>query len=780
MALALYLFAACGDNPSGLDGTSDNPPASISISGKASVALGSTVQLTATVRDASGATLTGNPITWTVDDPTLATVSSSGLVTGIAPGKATVTASGGTVSATHAVTVESPPPTSLAISGGQSVLVDSTLQLTATAQDASGAPVADVVVTWMVDDSTLATVSDSGLVTGVAPGHATVTASVGTLSATHAVAVVTPHASISIAGGPGVLVGNTLQLTSIVHDSTGTLVQDAAVTWDVDNATLATISDSGVLKGISPGVVAVTASYGTVSATDSLAVAPVLEAAPLGLTGHFATYVQDYPGRVQWGWGYSVYSAVYPVKPNMDEWTQLGWGTWMLPNPFEDENDVTSPRPDDICQPDASIPTLFQSNEGGVGTWGNMKFPTTMPKFLIAATADCYSSGLGGPAYAAGGGIPLAADALYFAQLSNRLLIPADRINFIEPSEPALLGSGWIALPIIPENYSPDGIPTGENSWTLFFNASNFAGPVGFFTPAFWTALDAKGGTSAGYGLDRRAMLASPWALEVGFTAAFTDTLDNVEYRRIPRMTFAADADGTAVLGQEARYYEKSALWDGVQAWMAGGDPIAQVDAGGTRTLPFEPDGDYTAHIQDDWVDYQGLLSVVTGTTAGGGSTWGLHWQTDLEAGVIPEYYKKVGEFWNAIPASEVPARTWLAEQEFPSMSRGTVTPVPTDAESPWTSANWAAGPFYSSLSDGSTVEYVWYRFVDQPAIARLNLSDADKARIQAWVESLHAQTALRIPPPTSGTLIEIDPGQLVSPPVGLEVGYVPIVIGQR
>lgn len=780
LTLALYLLAACGDDPSGLGGTSDPLPASISIHGEASVGVGNTMQLTATVLDATGAVLTGATVAWTVDDSTLAAISPTGLVTGVSPGRATVAASVGTISATHSVTVEPLPPATIAISGGGRVQVDSTLQLAATVRDAGGEVLTDATVAWTVDDSTLVTITTGGLVTGMAPGQAEVTASVGTVSATHSVTVVAPYASISIGGGPGVLVGETLQLTAVVHDSTGALVADAAVNWGVDDSTLATISTSGVLKGISQGMVAVTASYGTLSQTDSLAVAPVLESLPFGLTGHFSTYVDDYPGRVQWGWGYSVYSTVFPVKPNMDEGTQLGWGTWMLPNAFEDENDVTSPRPDGVCQPGASLPSHFQSNEGGVGTWGNMKFPTTMPKFLIAATADCYSSGIGGPAYAAGGGIPLADDALYFAQLSNRLLVPADRLNFTEPSGPALFGSGWIALPIIPENYSPHGIPTGENSWTLFFNAANFAGPVGFFTPAFWTALDAEGGTSAGYGLDRRTMLASPWALEVGFTAAFINTVDGVEYRRIPRMTFAADADGTAVLAQEARYYERSALWDGVRAWMVGGDPIVQVDAGGTRVLPFNPEGDYAARLQDDWVDYLGVMSVVIGTAAGGGSTWGLHWSPDAEAGVIPEYYKKMGEFWNPIPASEVPARTWLAVQEFPSMSRGTVTPVPTDANSAWTSANWAAGPFYASLSDGSTVEYVWYRFVDQPAIARLNLTDSDKARIQAWVESLHAQGSLAIPPPTSGTLVEIDPGQIVSPPAGLSVGYVPIVIAQR
>jgi len=36
------------------------------------------------------------------------------------------------------------------------------------------------------------------------------------------------------------------------------------------------------------------------------------------------------------------------------------------------------------------------------------------------------------------------------------------------------------------------------------------------------------------------------------------------------------------------------------------------------------------------------------------------------------------------------------------------------------------------------------------------------------------------LPPPTLGTLAEIEPALLVTPPAGLEVGYVPIVTRQE
>ena len=57
-----------------------------------------------------------------------------------------------------------------------SVAVQGTLQLTATPQDASGAPLSGKVVTWGTSDATVATVNSSGLVNGVTAGSATMTA----------------------------------------------------------------------------------------------------------------------------------------------------------------------------------------------------------------------------------------------------------------------------------------------------------------------------------------------------------------------------------------------------------------------------------------------------------------------------------------------------------------------------------------------------------------------------------------------------------------------------
>ena len=79
-------------------------------------------------------------------------------------------------------------------------------------------------------------------------------------------------------------------------------------------------------------------------------------------------------------------------------------------------------------------------------------------------------------------------------------------------------------------------------------------------------------------------------------------------------------------------------------------------------------------------------------------------------------------------------------------------------------------------------VTYSWYRFVDQPSFQQYGWSAAKKAKLQALVEKLHASWSPDrdyMAPPTRGTLVRLDPALLVTPPKGLETGYVPIVTHQ-
>ncbi len=103
LPIFLALLAGCG----GDGGTGPNRVASLSISPAPTPTLqvGQTLQLSATLMNASGGAVTGRDVTWTSSSPGIATVSMSGLVTAVAPGTADITASAGGASETVAVAV---------------------------------------------------------------------------------------------------------------------------------------------------------------------------------------------------------------------------------------------------------------------------------------------------------------------------------------------------------------------------------------------------------------------------------------------------------------------------------------------------------------------------------------------------------------------------------------------------------------------------------------------------------------------------------------------------
>ncbi len=161
----------------------------------ATVAVGQTVQLTATPKDASGTPLQGQTITWSTSNSGMATVSPAGAVTGVAAGSVTITASCAGQSGTAAVTVTASAPQVASVTVSPTpatVAVGQTVQLTATPKDASGTPLQGLTISWATSNSGVATVSTSGLVTGVAAGSVTITASCGGQSGIAAVTVTAP------------------------------------------------------------------------------------------------------------------------------------------------------------------------------------------------------------------------------------------------------------------------------------------------------------------------------------------------------------------------------------------------------------------------------------------------------------------------------------------------------------------------------------------------------------------------------------------------------------
>src|SRR3989442_1612835 len=126
------------------------------------VVVAGTVQLTATTKDANGSVLTGRVVTWASGTPAVATVSATGLVTGVAQGQATITATSEGQQGTAAVTVMLAPVSSVTVTPNPAtVQIGQTLQLTATLKDANQNVLTGRVVTWASDNTAVATVSSN-------------------------------------------------------------------------------------------------------------------------------------------------------------------------------------------------------------------------------------------------------------------------------------------------------------------------------------------------------------------------------------------------------------------------------------------------------------------------------------------------------------------------------------------------------------------------------------------------------------------------------------------
>ena len=107
---------------------------------------------------------------------------------------------------------------------------------------------------------------------------------------------------------------------------------------------------------------------------------------------------------------------------------------------------------------------------------------------------------------------------------------------------------------------------------------------------------------------------------------------------------------------------------------------------------------------------------------------------------------------------------------------------TPQEPQSAWKKPGPVAGPFQVRLGDGSFLTYHWYRFADQPALLNADLSPQEREDMQRRAEKLHrlwTKERAYLPPPTVGRLVDLDPALIVTPPKGLEVGYVPIATRQ-
>jgi len=199
------------------------------ISGTSSVCAGSSITLTPSVSGGS----------WSSSDASIATVTSSGFVSGIAAGTAmisyTVSNTCASASTTMVITVNALPVAGT-ISGPSAVCVSAAVTLTGSAPGG----------VWSSTAPGIASISSGGLVTGIAPGTTTisytVTNSCGTVAATYGMTVNAAPDAGTVSGPSSVCIGSSIALGTTISGGT----------WSVTNAT-ASVSSGGMVSGLAIG-----------------------------------------------------------------------------------------------------------------------------------------------------------------------------------------------------------------------------------------------------------------------------------------------------------------------------------------------------------------------------------------------------------------------------------------------------------------------------------------------------------------------------------------------
>ena len=231
---------------------------------------GNTLQLTALAKDSGGASIAEVPLQWESDNPIVATVNASGLVTARAQGTVHITARFRTTTSAPAtltvkpslVTITVTPPTAELFGSGTRT------RFQAEARDINGNIIEGVSLNWNSIDPGIATIDETGWATAIATGVTQITASQGDLFSN----VVLLHVKkaveqIEVTPVAATLfgAGDSQQFKAVARDNSGHDQPSAPLTWNSSNRSVAIIDAHGLVTAIGPGTTEITASFNLVT-----------------------------------------------------------------------------------------------------------------------------------------------------------------------------------------------------------------------------------------------------------------------------------------------------------------------------------------------------------------------------------------------------------------------------------------------------------------------------------------------------------------------------------
>ena len=442
--------------------------------------------------------------------------------------------------------------------------------------------------------------------------------------------------------------------------------------------------------------------------------------------------------------------------------------------------------------------TDLQTFEGGTQYMSGLSART--PKWRVGDSVGCYNAFTQCPMFHSQDYKPHScswadrtteSSSMGLVQLSNRLMLLPDGQTF---EKDGMLGIAYVRTPFGKTNANDI-----RNFWTLIMHSENYAGPVAYFLPEFWS-LRAKSahGTTDDFpdysNVPRISATGSGPAWEAHNSKKFVDG----DVTKLLKMSMP-QVNGRTVLWMGGRGHNTSDIIDPLEHALATGhlDP-SKVLAGGV------PPGQNTLHPSYNMTSMNyGCDHETKDIAFGKEATWGTSKSTyengDCVMAVkvansscprngpcdLPRYYdKSTGKPVDASKASEnlKNARFPMKQRDNQAYDALNNAPVGGCRDSP--------GPanqklYCAKTIDGLWLGYRWYKFVDQPAMKQLNLNAQQRDFMQQRVTKLHKM----IPTPVSKWingrhaeaegLARTDPAAIATPPKGLDEGYVPIILYQ-
>ncbi len=248
---------------------------------------GSDINLSTTVTPSNA---TNSAVVWSSSDITKATVSSTGVVTGVSGGNVTITATSQNEaqigSSSITVTTINVSAAGVTVSPSTAtVSIGNVSNLTATITPSNAT---NKTVTWSSSNTTKATVSASGVVTGVAAGNVIITATTtdGSFTSTSSITVISiPVTGVAVSPATkSIVTGSYTNLTATVAPANATT---KTFTWSSSNTAVATVSATGLVTGVTAGTATITATTQDGSFTSSCVITVSQAAANYALNPDF-------------------------------------------------------------------------------------------------------------------------------------------------------------------------------------------------------------------------------------------------------------------------------------------------------------------------------------------------------------------------------------------------------------------------------------------------------------------------------------------------------------